>query len=276
MFSHLSLHILRLVVQAESPYVAVHVNAAFSRLTGMHNSRIIGRPLSKILSLIDSNQVDRSAASIRKKQQHEEKHEEINVDSTTIKTSQIIREEEPGPTNYDEDASNDEQKGSTFVEGIFKENLNLKRMFNFTTIVDKSDDKNGNASNSANEGSNNSSITSKDDSLDSVRGVMSICLIVSIPTRGQKKKNEARIFLHQAQHDPPSSIKKQMQQSDETAGMYPGNSDSLDRDTLHLSHYLIQLFPADDEGQRSNQREDEEKEENMSVSSTDSPTLTCG
>ena len=242
----------------------------------MHNSRIIGRPLSKILSLIDSNQVDWSATSTREKQQQEDKNEESNVHPTSIKSSQITRDEEPGTINYDEDTSNDKLKGNTPIEELSMSNLNLKRIYKVTTIVDKSDDKNGNASNSANEGSNNSSITSKDDSLDSVRGVMSICVIVSTPTRGQNKSNQTRIFLHQVQHDPSSSIKKQKQQSDETTGMHPANNDSVDRHTLHLSHYLIQLFPVDDEGQQSNQRVDEEKEENISVSSTDSPTLTCG
>ena len=46
-----------MIVQAELPFLAVHVNTAFLRLAGMDNSDVIGRPLSNILSLsIDTNE----------------------------------------------------------------------------------------------------------------------------------------------------------------------------------------------------------------------------
>ena len=44
--------IYRVVIEAKSPFLAVHVNAAFSRLTGVQNSTVIGRPLSTILTIL--------------------------------------------------------------------------------------------------------------------------------------------------------------------------------------------------------------------------------
>jgi len=55
-----SFHITdRLIVQSAPPFLAVHINAAFSRLTGIHNTSVIGRPVSKILELALADQQHR-------------------------------------------------------------------------------------------------------------------------------------------------------------------------------------------------------------------------
>ena len=45
----------RLLVQAIPPFLAVHTNAAFTRLCGIQSSVAIGTPVSSIISLPDAN-----------------------------------------------------------------------------------------------------------------------------------------------------------------------------------------------------------------------------
>jgi hypothetical protein len=46
----------RLILQTEPAFLIVHINAAFSRLTGIQNSTVVGRPVSKIIAWIEQLQ----------------------------------------------------------------------------------------------------------------------------------------------------------------------------------------------------------------------------
>lgn len=159
-----------MIVQAQSPFLAVHVNAAFSRLTGMHNSGIIGRPLSKILSLIGTDDWSSSSKSLS------------------------------SPSGEESPEENLEHLNSLSIERLMI-GSNFERCYKVTTIVDKGDDKSSEKSNSVNEDSNNSSITSKEDSFTPMKCTMSICRIVSTQTRGKN-------FLMLRIHESPSQKQK--------------------------------------------------------------------
>lgn len=201
-----------MIVQAESPFLAVHVNAAFSRLTGMHNSGIIGRPLSKILSLIDTNEW-RSAGKEAKPSQLRVSGEELN--------------------------ENDHQEQKALSITKIMRNCGFDSCYKVITNVEKSYDKSSNGSsngNSANEGSNNSSITSKDDSFTPTKCVMSICAIAAAPTRG---RHSSKFRKQEVQQEPQSQKQKR-----EISRQNSGNSDLLV--PQKNSHCLIQLTPYDD------------------------------
>ena len=171
-----------MVVQAEPPFLAVHVNAAFSRLTGMHNSGIISRPLSKILSLIDTSEWG----------------------STGKETKPALPSDSSG-----------EQKALSITK-IMK-NCGFSSCYKVVTNVEKGYDKSGNGSsnggNSANEGSNNSSITSKEESFTPTKCVMSICTIAAAPTRGRHSSK----FRKQEVQLEPQSQKQKRDTSDQQA-----------------------------------------------------------
>lgn len=44
-------NIARLVVQSSPPFLVVHSNAAFTRLSGIHSHKVVGRPIRSVLSL---------------------------------------------------------------------------------------------------------------------------------------------------------------------------------------------------------------------------------
>ena len=288
-------YFFRLIVQSKVPFLAVHVNAAFSRFTGMHNCRIIGKPLSKILSLIDTNnQLDSSSCtSSTKEEQHRQQgtkneNNSINNNQTSKKAASVVKAEVP----FDEESSSYEDKQKSdflLIEQLLMEEncINLKKKHKVTTIVDKSDEKNGNVStNSANEGSNNSSITSKDDSLDAVRGVMSICVIVSTPPRGSVLRSKSTISKRprpdnqNSSASSSSSIQIKDEQDDDQRKKCSSNTDSnsapVDQCIRHRSHFLVQLFPLDEIFDV--EKQSRQKEQNTSVSSTDSThvAIACG
>lgn len=273
---------LRLIVQADARLLAVHVNAAFSRFTGMHNSRIIGLPLSKILCIANTNQIDCSSASSK-----EEELQNKNVEtSTDHHLNETTKEEQQGPIKFDEECSNEskEKNSASKIEKLLLgSGKSLKKMFIITTLVDKADDKNGNGSNSANEGSNNSSITSKDDSLDAVRAAMSICVIVSTPPRGAVLRNKRNSFHQQPEYNctSTSSSAKEMKHKDEDD--YGKKDSSRTSDTsenkgkLHRSHFLVQLFPMSEKFDDESGGQPRQKGGDISVSSNDSPAaVACG
>jgi hypothetical protein len=153
----------RLVVQSLEPYLAVHVNAAFSRLTGIHNSGIIGRPLSRILSLLGNNEWNA-----------------VNKDKLSPSTT----------SKGNDDSNNDiQEQNSRTIDKLMAQSDFDNKYYLVTTIVDKGDDKGSDKSNSANEGSNNSSITSKEDSYTPMKCLISICSILSAPPRGRSSKS---------------------------------------------------------------------------------------
>ncbi len=226
----------RLVVQAITPYLAVHVNAAFSRLTGMHNSGIIGRPLSKILCLLENDDWD------------------------------VVNKSKPvSSSKYDEDSNEDGQKQNRLsIERLMEKGGFDNRSYHVITIVDKGDsDKSSDKSNSANEESNNSSITSKEDSFTPMKCTVSICYIISPPTRGRAskiRKQEGQEITHQNQKKESS---KQFSHIADTKKV--------------LSHYLIQLKPTShDDSSKTDERVTSAEDNCESSNSSSSHAKACG
>jgi hypothetical protein len=58
-----------IIIQAAPPFIVVHTNAAYSRLTGMDSHTVVGKPIASLLSTMD--QVETSAAAYSNDVQHE-------------------------------------------------------------------------------------------------------------------------------------------------------------------------------------------------------------
>ena len=138
----------------------------------MQNSGTIGRPLSKIISILEIN--DWGSSSLKD-------------DKPPITSSKFG--DEPTEAQIDEN-------------GLLIKKLIGSCGFGcchvVTTIDDKYDDKNGNTSNST----NNSSLTSKEDSFTPMKCVMSICAIVSPANRGRNSSKHKKQEVHNIQEQP--------------------------------------------------------------------------
>jgi hypothetical protein len=200
-----------LIVQAGKPFLAVHVNAAFSRLTGMQNSGIIGRPLSKIFALIDYNKWE--STSKEDKIPNENAQDESGGDSGEARG----------------DCTEETQDKQITISQLMGES-NFGTFYKVTTIVEKSDGNSSNNSNSANELSNNSSISTKEDSFTSTKCMMSICAIVSTQPRRRSSSM-----------GPPNQ--KQKTNNNNVSSSKSPNKSIGDK---NITHCLIQLTPCDD------------------------------
>ncbi len=87
-------------MQAAPPYDVVHVNAAFSRLTGVHNVSIIGCPISKALSLVQSSQEEKPY----------QRNDNLETKTTQKMSSKSIKETS---SNGDRDGSSPDLSGMT-------------------------------------------------------------------------------------------------------------------------------------------------------------------
>ncbi len=191
----------------------------------MHNSGIIGRPLSKILSVIEGSN-----------------------DWTSSSTSASTKGKPPECPSGEDPVDDKEQQNSLSIDRLM-ENSGFGSYHKVNTIDDKSDDKNGNST-SANEGSNNSSITSKDDSFTPIQCLMSICPIVS--TSPQRMRNVSKPKKQDGIAQEPQLSKSLLspsstQHDPKRKRIAPRqNSIMLDPEALKKSHYLIQLTPCED------------------------------
>jgi hypothetical protein len=59
----------RIIIQAAPPFLVVHTNAAYSRLTGMDSHTVVGKPITSLLSIMD--QVETSATAYSNDVHHE-------------------------------------------------------------------------------------------------------------------------------------------------------------------------------------------------------------
>jgi hypothetical protein len=48
------LNLCRIVIQANPPFLVVHANAAYSRLTGLHSHTVVGKPIASLMSLAEN------------------------------------------------------------------------------------------------------------------------------------------------------------------------------------------------------------------------------
>jgi len=255
----------RLIVQAEPPYHIVHINAAFSRLTGIQNSSIIGKPVSQILSLVstyDNNakimiQKNRLAnTSIKGAQDQEPNHTKLTVSKDPIQGMEIEGTNLPVPATDALSSNVDSEMASIdpLIASCGFHRYHQVRTRDIKQILPPSSD----GSNS-NNGSNNSSISSKDENVPK-SCIMSICAV-----RSHSGSQRSTTFNH-------FKI---------TTGTKQASSETP-------SHYLIQLFPLEgkqivpdnisqtlNQSSTSSSRLDDDSQ--MSGTSTASkPVVACG
>jgi hypothetical protein len=214
----------RLVVQADPPYCAVHINAAFSRLTGIHNNSVIGTPISKILSLVSTYDNNTKINTQREKDDKKQttgiiQEQEACIATESTSTDPIQGMEIEGtnlPVVPTSDAllSNPDSETTSIDPLIVScgfHHYHQVRTLDIKLAVQPSND----GCSSSNNGSNNSSISSKDENIPK-SCIMSICAVYSHhgchSSTPSKRLNSATGTKKQKSFDTPS-------------------------------HYLIQLFP---------------------------------
>lgn len=214
----------RLIVQADPPYCAVHINAAFSRLTGIHNSSVIGTPISKILSLVSTYDNNAKINIQRKKEDKKQTTGIIREQDSCIATESTKKDPIQGmeiegtnlpvvPTSDGQISNPDSETTSIdpLIVSCGFHHYHQVRTLDIKLAVQPSND----GCSSSNNGSNNSSISSKDENIPK-SCIMSICAVYSHhgyqSSASSKHLNSATASKKQKSSDTPS-------------------------------HYLIQLFP---------------------------------
>lgn len=216
----------RLILQGEPPFLAVHCNAAFSRLTGIQNSTVIGRPVAKIFSVLPATlqkeapppppRPQESSGPIGQQVQVEIQNEQnsLKTDKSSLSSNENnadVRTDHV--TNTSEDVSIERLIASSgFGKCHLVQTLELK-----TT--------NSSSDNSNNE-SNNSSISSKDPPNKPSIVMMSVCPIMNA---------SAQYSYSQAIKSSMDSPPKRRKHSHSQYRRHLRNASQ--------SHFVVQLFP---------------------------------
>ena len=218
-------HLTRLILQGEPPFLAVHCNAAFSRLTGIQNSIVIGRPVATIFSVLPAtlqkeaplpSRPQESSGPIGQQVQVEIQNEQnsLKTDKSSLSSNENADIRTDHVANTDEDVSIERLIASSgFGKCHLVQTLELK-----TT--------NSSSDNSNNDASNNSSISSKEPPNKPSIVMMSVCPIM---------KTSAQYAYSQAINSSMDSPPKRRKHSHSQYRRHPSDASQ--------SHFVVQLFP---------------------------------
>ena len=67
----LTFHCFRILVRHNAPFLVVHTNAAYSRLSGIDAHNVVGKPIASLLSLPDGANTHLTGLMAGKKKQHQ-------------------------------------------------------------------------------------------------------------------------------------------------------------------------------------------------------------
>jgi len=246
----------RIVIQAEPPLLVVHVNAAFSRLTGMQNNYVIGRPLPKILALADhdqkliSEQMQSSNRSVRDQSIETKKvmSPPSNCSEVQSKNRLDVKEahkaDKTSLISHENAAAVGMRIAETETRDISIERLlastsDFRNCYRVHTLEFKGSQMSSDRSNNgSNNGSNNSSISSKDLPFNPTICVMSVCPIPKCNNQSVSKHTTSTASSKRRKHSHPHTHRQ--------------NANSPSRRSnakcTTPSHYVIQLFLIDDGG----------------------------
>lgn len=212
-------HLTRLILQGEPPFLAVHCNAAFSRLTGIQNSAVIGRPVAKIFSVLP--------ATLQKEAPLPSRPQESSVPIGQQVQVEIQNEQNSLKTDKSSLSSNENADIRTDHVANTNEDVSIERLiassgFGKCHLVQTLELKTTNSSsdNSNNDESNNSSISSKDPPNKPSIVMMSVCPIMNAS----------------AQYAYPQAIKNSMDSP-------PKRRKHSHSQYRRQSHFVVQLFP---------------------------------
>jgi len=161
-----------LIVQSEAPYLVVHVNAAFSRLSGIQNVTIIGCPLSKGIAL---------AHSTEEGQQDQEPLTKPIKRSTPTEASITVSHENAAQTGVLN--ANQEKEDSTVETILGSKKFGIYYRVNYLDLKNETE--------SFGSNSKNSSISSKDIPRNPTPCYMSICPVRDSPQKAPAKHHSS-------------------------------------------------------------------------------------
>lgn len=258
-------HTARLIVQANPPYLVVHINAAFSRLTGIQNSTAIGKPLSKILILLSTHDQLTPSGAQEDGQSHQ-KDSEKDYDDSNDQVQAMKIDGSNIPDAGLNQSSGDLQKNRSYIESVITF-VGFKQYYKVQTLDCRRENLPTSDCSISNYCSLNSSISSKDENIPR-SCVMSVCAIHS--------HHRDRVETHSNHHHHHNSGAKRTKSCKEQAK------------SMVATHFLIQLFPLENEeliperiaqpmAQSSETSSRLEDDSQVSGSSTKSkPVVACG
>lgn len=265
--SLISLSFHRLLVRAELPFLAVHVNAAFSVLTGIQNSYVIGKSVSKILALDEQAQElsdHMCGSSNSSKQEITEKEAPLSNNSGGSKPclngmdtneKENTQMEKSSLSSHDNAAAVGTRKAKKEKRDLSIECLIASNCFGTCYKVRTLGFKGGTPSSSDgsnNAGSNNSSISSKDLPVNPTICLMSICPVMTSSSQSQSVAN----------HSISTSISAKRRKHGHAHHHLHHNSPNRPNSnakSLEPSYFVIQLFLITESG---------EQVDNMNVAQT--------
>ena len=242
----------RILIQAEPPLLVVHVNAAFSRLTGMQNNYVIGRPLPKVLALADHDQklisehMQSSNRSVRDQSIETEKvtSPPSNCSEVQSKNRLDVKEthkaEKTSLSSHENAAAvgmriAETETRDVSIERLLASTSDFRNCYRVHTLEFKGSEM---SSDRSNNGSNNSSISSKDLPFNPTICATSICPIPKCNSQSVSKHTTSSASSKRRKHSHPHTHRQN------------ANSPSRRSNTKYTtpSHYVIQLFLIDDNG----------------------------
>lgn len=166
-----------LIVQSEAPYLVVHVNAAFSRLSGIQNVTIIGCPLSKGIALAQSSEDD------KQDQEPLTKSIEGSAPTEASKIETVITVSHENAAQNGVLNANQEKEDSTVETILGSKKFGIYYRVNYLDLK--------NETQSFGSNSKNSSISSKEISRNPTPCYMSICPIRDSPQKAPAKHHSS-------------------------------------------------------------------------------------
>ena len=219
---------------------AVHINAAFSRLTGMQNDYVIGKPVSKILALAEQDQ--KVSEQIM---EHKDKEPSSPCISERSKVCLDDLDMKEAPDSDKSSLSSHENMAAVGmrIAETEKRNISIRLLlasndFGSCYKVNSLEFK-GSAmpSDGSNNGSNNSSISSKDLPFNPTLCVMSICPILKNSHPSASNKHPSSTTTPKRRKNAHSHTHGQ------NINAPPRRSNAK---STTPSHFVIQLFLADE------------------------------
>jgi len=241
----------RLIVQAEPPFLAVHINAAFSRLTGINNSTVIGMPVSKIVALTEQLQSlpsHHESIALSSMREPNEQHPG-SPGNTTVRFKNVDTMDQHDHDMEGKDKSNLNSHENAAAAGVRFANteetdVSIERLiassgFGQCHKVQTLDVRvlTSSSDNGSNNDSNNSSISSKDPPNNPTVCLMSVCPILNSSSQHSQlpKHQHTTSPSNNNSHSPPPKRRK--------------HAHTQFRRYHKPSHFVVQLFPLEGEQQ---------------------------
>jgi hypothetical protein len=253
--SHIACYSFRIIIQAAPPFLVVHTNAAYSRLTGMDSHTVVGKPISSLLSIMDQVETSTIACST---EVHQDEHS-CSIDDAAENT-QLVAAAAAGRARAEASLQDTVKIGlhrlvvsSGFgrlhkVQVAAKPHQMVGR--NVTIIKDATAAPSGGTVLSTcggEAGSNNTTLPSSfDERTDQVACQISIAPVVSASSvMDASTEGKKEVYVHHRRHLHRQLVTHYVLQLEELEGKSVKNDDSLSSNSTSVEARLLGLTKAE-------------------------------